>query len=107
MRIAVFAAVVIWASPALAEIPHFDVEGRCDEVAGFGGTYSNAMFNFCINAEQDAYDALKAYWASLPPTIQEHCKEIATFGSPGSYEMLKFCVDEERDAGSNRSTFQR
>ncbi|MBY6206904.1 MULTISPECIES: hypothetical protein [Halomonas] len=96
---------LLMAAPALAEIPRFDVETHCEQVAGFGGDFSNTMYNSCIDMEQGAYNGLKGRWATLPPTIQSHCEEVASFGGPGSYTMLQSCVDMEVSAGSNRSEF--
>lgn len=98
-------AALALALPAQAEMPRYDVEKHCDQIAGFGASYSSEMFNFCIDSEQAAYNALRANWDSLSPRIQRHCDQIAAFAGPGSYEMLKFCTEEENSAEANRKTF--
>lgn len=92
--------------PAFAEIVRFDAEAHCKQVAGFGGSYSNEMFNFCLNGEQRAYDALKSRWDAIAASIRTHCADVAAFGGPGSYEMLKFCVEQEEEAASSTPSFQ-
>ena len=91
---------------AKADIVRFDVEAHCTQIAGFGGNFSHEMFNFCISAEQDAYDGLKGRWSSIAPTITAHCVEIASFAGPGSYEMLQFCINEEEQAASSTPAFK-
>ncbi|MBC6436717.1 MAG: hypothetical protein GDA52_00950 [Rhodobacteraceae bacterium] len=84
MRLFLFALAVsvgATATLAFAQIPRYDVEAHCDMIAGFGGTYSNEMYNFCIQSEQAAYNALQPMWDSVPGRIQTHCKQIATFAS--------------------------
>lgn len=101
------ASLLLWV-PIMAsaqQVPRFDVEAHCEELAGFGGEYSNTMYNTCIDVEQSAYDGLKGQWASLPASIRNHCEELARFGGPGSYSMLETCVDMEVSAGNNRSQF--
>lgn len=102
--IGTFAMVVAVAASAQT-MPRFDVETHCEQVAGFGGEFSNTMYNSCVDMEQSAYSGLKEGWSSLPATIQNHCEEVAGFGGPGSYTMLESCVDMEVSAGSNRSEF--
>ncbi|QTP60943.1 hypothetical protein HNO53_20825 [Billgrantia antri] len=87
------------------EMPRYDVEAHCEEIASFGGEFSNMTYNGCIQMEQSAYDGLKGQWASLPGNIQRHCDEIATFASPGSYSTLQGCVQMEVSAGQNRGQF--
>lgn len=41
------------------QVPRFDVEAHCEELAGFGGDHSNTMYNTCIDVEQSAYNGLK------------------------------------------------
>lgn len=99
-------ALAVWSNPVAAqpdnEMPIYDVERHCREVASFGGTYSAVMDQGCFRAEQQAYDGLKARWASLPQRLRRHCDEIARFGGSGNYTMLSGCVRaEEQAAGAN------
>jgi hypothetical protein len=107
MRCIFFAIIaLVSASHADAEVPRFDAEGHCREVAGFGGSYSAEIFNFCVGQEQSAYNALKRDWSKYPAAAQNHCTQIASFAGPGSYEILKFCADQELEASANTKTFQ-
>lgn len=99
-------AVALSGASALADMPRYDVEAHCTEIAGFGGTYSHSLFNGCMDQEQSAYDTLKEAWSTLPAEIRAHCDEIAAFSSPGSYALLQGCVQMERSAGQQRKTFQ-
>jgi hypothetical protein len=109
---ALLGAAMIWsgtatagAPPAAAVLPHYDVQAHCKKIAGFGGSYSEDMFNTCTDQEQQAYDALKPVWGGLPDTMRKHCDQIARFGS-ASYDMLKTCIDQEQDAKKNTKGFK-
>jgi len=98
-------AVVI-AMPALAEMPRYDVEAHCREIASFSGDYSAMMYDGCFDMEQAAYDTLKVRWDGLPATMRSHCDQIATFAGAGSYSMLEGCVQMEEQASSTDNTFE-
>lgn len=100
------AALALMAAPALAAMPHYDVAAHCDEIAGFGGTYSEAMYASCFDMEQESYDRLKPGWDALPGRLRDHCDRIARFGGPGSYAMLEGCVEMETQAASTDKTFE-
>lgn len=104
----IIAAVALVALPIAAQAqqpPRYDVENHCEQVAGFGGEFSNTMYNSCIDMEQSAYNNVKRQWGTLPGSIQNHCHEVASFGSPGSYNMLESCIKMEMSAADNRSEF--
>jgi len=89
---------------ALAQdMPRFDVEAHCEEVAEFADG-SHQIFNSCIQMEQNAYNGLKAHWANVGGRIRSHCQEVAQF-SGGSYQILQSCVQMEEDAAGNRQSF--
>lgn len=85
------------------DMPRFDVEAHCEQVAEFAGG-SHQIFNSCIQMEQNAYNGLKARWASVGGRIRSHCQEVAQF-SGGSYQILQSCVQMEEDAAGNRQSF--
>ncbi|GAB2796451.1 hypothetical protein GCM10027040_23660 [Halomonas shantousis] len=103
LAVAILVAVAFAGNALARDLPRFDVESHCQEVAEFGGG-SNMVFNGCIDMEQAAYHNLKATWSSVPATTQAHCTEVASFGGE-SYSTLSGCIDMEVAAGSNRSTF--
>ncbi|MDO5606738.1 MAG: hypothetical protein Q4G25_16415 [Paracoccus sp. (in: a-proteobacteria)] len=105
MRRVIIPLAFCFPAVAMSEMPRFDVEGYCEKIAGFGGTYSAEMYNFCVESEQASYNDLKSRWDNFPAAAQEHCRKIASFGSPGSYEMLKFCIEEETRAATQKKTF--
>ncbi|MCK2183638.1 hypothetical protein [Halomonas getboli] len=88
-----------------ADIPRFDVEAHCGQVASISGDSSNMLYNSCIDMEQSAYNGLKGQWSGLPSNIQSHCQDVASVGGPGSYSLLESCVQMEVSAGNNRSEF--
>lgn len=89
--------------PAMAqEVPRFDVEKHCKEVASFGGSYSASMDKSCFDMEQAAYDKLKAGWSGETTSARRHCTEVASFGGAGSYSMLQSCLTMESKAASDR-----
>lgn len=106
MRLLMTALVVLFPLvSSAAEMPRFDAEAHCEQVAAVGGSPSNSLYNSCIDMEQTAYNGLKAEWASLPTNIQNHCRDVASVTGPGSYSLLESCVDMEVSAGSNRREF--
>lgn len=101
-----FVCLALWSGASFAgEIPRFDVETQCEQIAGFGGEFSNSTYNGCIAMEQSAYDRLKQSWDSIPSGIRSQCIEIATFGGPGSYSTLGGCIDMETQAAANKKSF--
>ncbi|MDR5887576.1 hypothetical protein [Vreelandella janggokensis] len=87
------------------EIPRFDVEAHCDNIARFGGDFSNITYNGCIDMEQSAYNNLKNRWGDVPTGIRSECMNIATFGGTGDYMTLQGCIDMETSAANNQSEF--
>ncbi len=97
-------SVVALASTAQAqEVPRFDVESYCEDVAEFGGG-SHSIYNGCVDMEQQAYNRLKADWPSLSTRVRDYCTEIGTVGGP-SYSTMQGCVDMETQAASGQSEF--
>ena len=90
---------------SVGDIPRFDVERYCTDLASFGGEYSAMMFNGCVTNEQQSYDGLRAKWRDLPPEVQAYCIELANFGGAPSYMMLGGCVQNEMQAREGRATF--
>ncbi|WP_424955872.1 hypothetical protein [Hyphomicrobium sp. 1Nfss2.1] len=85
---------------AAEAVPRYDPGSYCDEVAGFGGSYSELTRDGCMDMEQSAYDALKTQWSELSPRIREYCDEVARFGGKGSYLTLQGCVQMEQGAAA-------
>lgn len=91
------------AAPAAAQdVPRFDVEKHCKQVASFGGSYSASMDKSCFDMEQAAYDKVKAGWSDETASARRHCTEVASFGGAGSYSMLDSCLKMESRAASDR-----
>src|SRR5215813_653353 len=76
-------------------IPSYATNAHCQRVAGFGGTYSQAVYGTCLNMEQSAALALQNRWSSIPASVRERCDRIASFGGSASYSILQNCVDVE------------
>jgi hypothetical protein len=95
----------LWAGAAAAEMPRYQVEAHCKEIASFGGSYSASLFNACFDMEQVAYNGLKPRWDRLPHAMRGHCDDIASFGGPGSYALLESCVQMEEAASSTTKKF--
>lgn len=93
------AAVAVAAFPSLAmaqDVPRYDPETHCDNVAGD----SSRLYNHCIESEQESYDAVKRAWANVPERPRSHCADIAD-----SYRLLEHCLKRETEADENRSGF--
>lgn len=99
-------ALTLMSTPTLAnDLPRFNVDQQCDEIANFGGSYSEMTKQGCMQMEQQAYNQLKPTWGSLPDAMQTQCLEIASFGGPGSYSTLQGCIQMEQNAAAtNRNT---
>src|SRR5499427_9476877 len=73
-------------------IPSYATNAHCQRVAGFGGTYSQAVYGTCLNMEQSAALALQNRWSSIPAPVRERCDRVASFGGSASYSILQNCV---------------
>jgi hypothetical protein len=94
--------MLILALPSVAqaqELPRFDVQAHCRQVAAFGGAMSQSLLGSCVDMEQSAYDGLKPTWHQLPDAARSHCLMVARFGGPGSYSLLQSCLQMETAAG--------
>lgn len=98
-------AALCIATPAIAQMPYYDPEAHCHEVASAAGGASYMILNECLREEQQAYDQLKSAWPGVPGEIRHHCDEVAGFGG-GSYMILQECVREELGAADSSSRFQ-
>jgi len=99
------AAFAALSSPALADMPNYDVKAHCNAVANFGGSSSQMILNGCYQQEQSSYNELKPIWDRLPAAVRKHCNEVARFGSPGSYMILNGCVQQEASASKANDNF--
>ena len=101
-----FIALMLFSGLAMAgDMPRFDVEGQCNNVASVGGEFSNMTYNGCIQMEQSAYDRLKSEWTSIPASIRRQCLDVAKVGGAGSYSTLGGCIDMEMQAANNQESF--
>lgn len=102
--------VVALATPqgagATEEMPYFDVDGYCHEIAAMGGNMSQVLLKACFESEQTSYDKTKIGWSELPNEIRKHCSELAAFGGKGSYALLEACVDSEQAAGADNKSLK-
>jgi hypothetical protein len=80
-------------------IPRYDVKAHCNELANFGGTFSQMVMSSCLGMEQTAYDKIKKDWTNIPNSIRRYCNQIATFGGSGSsYSVFESCIEIETGA---------
>lgn len=91
---------------AASEMPHFDVDGHCREVAAMGGSMSQALLKACYEGEQASYDKTKVNWSELPAGTRDHCTQVAAIGGKGSYSLLEACIDSERAAAADNKSFK-
>lgn len=105
LKVLILAAAALAAPLAASadELPRYDVETHCEEVAEFGGG-SHSLYNSCVQMEQGSYNNLRGEWASVEAGVRQHCDEVATF-TGGSYQLLESCVQMETRAGANRKSF--
>ena len=62
---------------AAQEMPRFDVDAHCRQVAGFGGSFSDTILGSCVDMEQSAYDGMKAGW---PDAFRRRAAALHTGG---------------------------
>ncbi len=88
-------------APGLAfasDIPRYDPESWCEEVASMGGGMSHTLKGACLQQEQTAYDHLKPQWADIPAATRSWCDEVARTGATGTYVLLKSCIQQELES---------
>lgn len=105
-RIFAVGLVMLIPSFALADIPKFDVDKHCDNIAKTMGQSSEMIRSGCFEQEQTAYNNLKQVWDTLPKSMQSHCTAIAKTMAPGSYMILEGCVIQEQESKNDNSQFQ-
>ena len=89
-------AVVAAAAGVANPMPRYDVAAYCEKVSkAVAG--ARQSYNSCVREEQEAYDGMKAHWATVPGTVRVHCDDIGRAGG-GSYAILVSCVRKELDA---------
>ena len=84
-------------------LPRIDAEAHCREISAFSGGSAEVQ-NFCLNAEQTAYDKLKETWLNYPERARAYCASLIPFA--GSYEMLAFCLEQEAQAVGAKKSFE-
>ena len=104
--VAMICCCCLLAAGARAEMPNYDVDAHCKEIASLGGESSQLMLNACYKQEQAAYDQLKPTWDQLPAAMRAHCDRIASLGGGGSFLMLNACVDQEQQAAQQNGSFK-
>ena len=65
---------------------------------------SRQTYDYCVRKEKEAYDGLKAHWATVPGKVRAHCDDIGRAG--GSYQTLDYCVRKELDAAGGPPVFK-
>lgn len=104
-RATVFASTIAFFTSASAQsIPRYDPPRYCEKVSDVSGG-SRMIYNGCLQMEQEAYDALKLSWGSLPSRVKGYCDEVA-HSSDRSYSILKGCIDMETEASGSSPGFK-
>jgi tetratricopeptide (TPR) repeat protein len=94
------------AQPFERQIPSYNVNQYCDELANLGGTYSYSLRNGCIDNEQGSYDKLVIIWPSLPFNVVDDCLSTNGFVS-GGYSLLEGCITYQLGERANPHSFRR
>lgn len=89
-----------------AELPRYDAEAYCHNVASASPYYSAILKGACLDKEQESYDAIKLNWSTFPEQARSYCDRVATVSGNGSYTMLKACIEEEMELGSSTRKFR-
>lgn len=89
-------------TPAGAALPRIDVDAGCRSRAK-DSKASQTTYDDCFQAEQQAYDRLKAYWSKLPADIVARC---APLGSQ-NYYLVEICANASLSALSKQLSIQK
>ena len=98
--------IAIAPGAAIGAVPQYDANAYCQRVVSSGGTFSNTLYNTCIDMEQTSYNKIKPVWDNLSRDIRNYCHRIVTSGGIGSYVLLETCVQMELDAASSKKNFK-
>ncbi len=97
-------SVLASTSVAAQDVPRYDPESYCQEVAETVGG-SAMIFNGCIQQEQMHYDGMKAAWSTIPAATINYCDDVARVIG-GSYAILAGCIQQELAAQNSTPQFQ-
>lgn len=104
MKKILFAVALCLASPVVAEIPRYNAEGYCQQVAAVSGS-SAMIFKGCMDMEQQSYNTLKPIWSRIPAQSKSYCDDVSRV-SGGSYSILQGCIEMEAVASNATRTFK-
>ena len=98
MRTCLFSLLVcLFAAQAFAaDVPDYDTNAGCKEIANFGGGGSAQLELHCRKTEAQARDRIAGMEVSA--SAMRNCNEIASFGGSGNYGMLEQCIKDEMAA---------
>ena len=92
------ALVMCMAGPVLAaEIPAYDINATCREIAAAGGG-SKVIELQCRKDEAASQKRLQK--ASVPADTMQTCDQISQTLGAGSYMILEQCIKDELDAAA-------
>lgn len=106
IALAITLTTMLWSPASATELPRYDVEGHCKQVAAMGGAASAMLENSCMDMEQTAYNNLKKSWDGISAQARSHCDQVASFGGGGSYNLLESCIEMETKAAEQPRKFQ-
>lgn len=96
MRIFLILIVLCCSAPAVAEgdLPEYNIEDYCLEIATRTSTLTASMLRSCVNAEQKAYENVRRMWTELPESGKVGCISLVE-RIKRSYVILNACVLRE------------
>ena len=87
---------VLYAQASLAaELPQFDTDAYCENVAELGGG-SNVLKKQCLQDEKGAIRRL-GKMDEVPAKTWKYCAKMAKMAD-GSYVLMEQCINDEMDA---------
>lgn len=96
MRVWLILIALSFTAPALAndDLPEYNVEEYCLDIATTTSTLTGTMLRSCVNTEQKAYENVKRIWVELPESVKLDCMSLVE-RIRRSYVILNACVLRE------------
>jgi len=85
---------------AAADLPSYDVEGYCRQIATATATLSGPVVNACIERERQAFSRLQGEWTELPEAMRQYCLSLLPRIAL-SYVLLDTCIKKASNSAAD------
>lgn len=74
--------------------PRYDVDGLCNRLAATLDGFSVELQQQCVQRRNDAVDAIRRVWRTVPDYIQRECDQRARAHGDQDYLILQSCIHD-------------